>query len=79
MTIIVKEGMAGWNHAIDKGYGKKILIFKEKLNSIDSLVQCVKIFVEGCSQETIRRVSKNVLERTTLCLKAGGGNFQHLL
>ena len=47
MTIIVKEGMEDWNHAIDKGYGKKIMIFKEKLNSIASLVQCVKIFADS--------------------------------
>ena len=41
MTIIVKEGMEDWNHAINKGSGKK-WILKEKPNSIDSLVQCVK-------------------------------------
>ena len=79
MTIIVKEGMEDWNHAIDKGYEKKIMIFKEKPNSIDSLVQCVKSFAEGYSQETISRVSKNVLKHATLCLEAGGDHFQHLL
>ena len=73
MTIIVKEGMEHCNHAIDenKGYGKKIMIFKEKPYSIDSLVQYVKSFAEGYSPETIMRVSKNVLKRPTLCLEAG--------
>ena len=45
---------------------KKIMIFKEKLNSIDSLVQCVKSFAEGYTQETISRVSKNVVKRATV-------------
>lgn len=54
-------------------------VFKEKPDSIDSLVQCVKSFAEGYSKETIRRVSKNVLKRVTLCLESGGGHFQHLL
>ena len=66
MTIIVKEGMEDWKHVIDKGYEKKIMIFKEKPNSINSLVQSVKIFAEGYSQETNSRVSKNVLKRATL-------------
>ena len=79
MTIIVKEGMEDWNHAIDKGYEKKIMIFKEKPNSIDSLVQCVKSFAEWYSHETISRVNKNILKRATLCLEAGGDNIQHLL
>ena len=79
MTIIVKEGKEDWNHVIDKGYEKKIMIIKEKPNSIDSLVQSVKIFAEGYCQETISRVSKNVLKCATLCLKAGGDHFQQLL
>ena len=51
------------------------MIFEEKTNSIDSLVQCVKSFAEGYSQETISRVSKNVIKSATLCLKAAGKIF----
>ena len=58
---------------------RKIRFFKEKLNAIDSLVQCVKSFAEGYCHETISWVRKNVLKRATLCLKAGGGYFQYLL
>ena len=45
------------------GWQRKIRIFKEKHNSIDSLVQCVERFAEDYSQETIRR----------------GGHFQYFL
>ena len=34
MNIIVRAGMEDWKHAIDKGYRKKIRIFKEKPNLI---------------------------------------------
>ena len=54
-------------------------VFKEKPDSMDSLVQCVTSFAEGYCKETIRRVSRNVLKRATLCLEAEGGHFQHLL
>ena len=54
-------------------------VFKEKPASIDSLVECVKIFTERYSQETIRKTSKNVLKRARLCLESGGGHFQHFL
>ena len=79
MTIIVKEGMEDWNHAIDKGYEKKIMIFNENPNSIDSMVQSVKSFAEWHCQETISKVSKNVLKRAMLCMETGGDYFQHLL
>ena len=38
MTTSVKEGMEDRNYAIEKGYEKKIMIFKENPNSIDWLV-----------------------------------------
>ena len=42
MTIIIKEGME--DHAIDKGSEKKNQVFKEKPNSIHSLMECVKSY-----------------------------------
>ena len=47
--------------------------------SIGSLVECVKEFAEGYSENTIRNVRKTVLKRARLCLQAGGGHFHHLL
>ena len=41
-------------------------VFMEKHNSTH---QCVKSFAQGCSQQTISRVGKNVLQRATLCLE----------
>ena len=38
-----------------------------------------KVSPKGYSQETISRVSKNVLKHATLCLEAGGDHFQHIL
>ena len=54
-------------------------VFKVKPASIDSLVECVKSFTEGYSQETIIKTSKNVLKRARLCLESGGGHFQQFL
>jgi hypothetical protein len=54
-------------------------VYKEKTDSIDSLVRCVTNFAEGYSQETIKKVCKNVMKRATFCLQAGGDHFQHLL
>ena len=51
------------------GWQRKIRISKEKPNSIDSLMQFVKSFAGGNSQETISIVSKNVLKRATFCLE----------
>ena len=76
MTLIVKEGMKDWNYAIEQGYEKIIRFLKEKPKLNNLLVQYVKSFAEGNSQETIRRVSKNVLKRDAL---PGGSHFQHLL
>ena len=53
------------------------MIYEEKPNSIDSLVQCVKSFADDYSQETISRVSKNILKCAALCLKAGVAIFSN--
>ena len=47
-------------------------------NHLDLLVQCMKSFAEGYSQETISRVSKNVLKPASNALP-GGYHFQHFL
>ena len=54
-------------------------VYKEKPDSMESLIQCVQTFAEGYTQETIKNVCKNVLKRASLCLELGGGHFQHLL
>jgi len=54
-------------------------VFKEKLDSIDSLVQYVICFAEGYSRDTNSKISRNVIERATLCLEAGSSHFQHIL
>ena len=55
------------------------MVYKEKPQSIELLVQCVKQFASSYDPATLRRVSQNVLKRARLCLQAGGGHFQHLL
>ena len=54
-------------------------VYHQKLESIESLIDVVKWFATSYNQETIRRVSENVLKRARLCLRADGGHFQHLL
>ena len=54
-------------------------VYSVKPASIGSLVECVKEFAEGYSENTIRNVCNTVLKRARLCLQAGGGHFQHLL
>ena len=54
-------------------------VYKEKPDSMESLIQCVQTFAEGYTHETIKNVCKNVLKRASLCLELGGGHFQHLL
>lgn len=54
-------------------------VYRKKPESIDSLIQCVRRIAESYDEDTIRRVSHNVLKRAGLCLHANGSHFQHLL
>ena len=58
---------------------RKIRIFKEILTRSTHWCNVWKVSLKGYSQETISRVSKNVLKHATLCLEAGGDHFQHIL
>lgn len=55
------------------------MVYEEKPQSIQDLVNCVKHFSANYDTTTIEKVTKNVLKRARLCLEAGGGHFQHLL
>ena len=54
-------------------------VYHQKPESIESLIDVVKWFATSYNQETIRRVSENVLKRARLCLRADWGHFQHII
>ena len=55
------------------------IVYTERPQSIQDLIECVNMFAANYDAATIERVTKNVLKRARFRLEADDGYFQHLL
>ena len=54
-------------------------VYKQNPDSIDSLLECVKRFPESYDEETVKKVSGNMLKQARLYLRGNGGHFNTYL
>jgi hypothetical protein len=60
------------------GYLKQV-VYSNRPQTIKDLKQNTEVVISNISQETLKKVVRNVVTRVNTCYAENGGHFQHLL
>jgi hypothetical protein len=60
------------------GYLKQV-VYSNRPQTIDDLKQNIEVAISNISQETLKKVARNMVTRVNTCYAENGGHFQHLL
>jgi hypothetical protein len=54
-------------------------VYANRPQTIEDLTQNTEVVISNISQETLKKVSGNMVTRVNTCYAENGGHFQHLL
>ena len=54
-------------------------VYASNPSTTDEVIDIIKQYAAGCSENVLKWVALNVMKWAKLCLEANGGHFQHLL
>jgi hypothetical protein len=60
------------------GYLKQV-VYSNRPRTIEDLKQNTEVAISNISQETLKKVVRNMVTRVNTCYAENGGHFQHLL